>query len=96
MKGNDQWEKPLETAIREINEEIIYWDSKYKLGCIFDEEFLKKYIAYLECALESRASKYRRIGLFIVCVEKDFECRPKDLREIDVCRYKYNQICGIS
>ncbi len=84
MEPNGQWETPFETAVREANEEIHYLDSKSRQWCTININTLRKYVAYLECVFSSRQAAYRRIGLFVVCLEDDYQFHPKDRNEIDV------------
>jgi hypothetical protein len=52
MNHIGEWETLLDTAFREINEEIMYWNSETQQCCTLDKHHLEKYIAYLECALK--------------------------------------------
>lgn len=92
IKNDGEWENPFETAVREINEEIHYWDSASQMWCTLDQQLLKKYVTYLEHIFESKEGKYRRIGLFVICLENDLNFKPKHLVEINVCIFKYEKI----
>lgn len=87
FETNGYYETPFKAAVREIKEEIHYWDSKSKQYCTLNEKFLKDSLTYLEYVSKDNEAKYRRIGLFVHCLQDDYEFFPKDFKEIDVCRY---------
>jgi hypothetical protein len=99
MKVSGKWEEPFEGAVRELNEEVTYWDSEIQQWRTFDMQLLENYTAYLECVFKHRKAGYRRIGLFVVCLQHDLQVRCKDHTEVDhtevdVCTQNCVQICS--
>ena len=93
MNVNGQLETPFEAAVREVTEEIHYPDPKSAQYQTLDEKVLKEYVTYLECIFKGKESEYRRIGLFLVCLQDDITFFPKDQKEIKVRIHKCAQIC---
>lgn len=95
MTENGQWEAPFETAVREINEEIVYRNIQNKQWSSLDIKLLRTSDRYLDCTLNSEESEYRRIGLFLVYLPDDLEFSVKDEKEIDVCMKISNQMSSL-